>query len=226
MSTLLAEDLLLLLLDDEKGTTGALWVDVRVPLAGAVLAELAIEGAVRVDAATSIWRAAIVRPVEGAAPTDPVLAKALATVAEKPRSAQSLLPRLGAGLRDELAARLTAAGILERHDDRVLGLFPRTRWPALQSTDEAHARERIGRALQEGAAPDERTAALIALLAAIGKVPQVLGLRGGEARAATKRARTIAEGDWAARAVRDAVRAAAAAVTTTAAVASTTTTIT
>jgi hypothetical protein len=219
MPTLLAEDLLLLLLDDERGTTTALWVDVRVPLAGALLAELALREDVIVEQATSIWRAALVRPTPGAAAEDPVLARALEIVAAKPRSAQALLPRLGEGLRDELAARLAAAGILERHDDRVLGIFPRTRWPAVRSTHEAEVRAQVSRALQEGATPDARTAALVALLSAIEKVPQVLGLRGREGRAAARRASALAEGNWASKAVRDAVRAALSAATTTTAAA-------
>jgi hypothetical protein len=49
VETLIAEDLLLLLLDDEKGTTPGMWVDVRVPLGAAVLAELALEGAVELE---------------------------------------------------------------------------------------------------------------------------------------------------------------------------------
>ena len=170
-TTLIAEDLLLLLLDDERGTAPALWVDLRIALAGAVLAE-------------------------------------------KPRSASDLLHRIAKGLEPQLGDRLVAAGVLERHDERVLGLFPRTRWPALQTERESALRDRIRQVLIDGAEPDPRTAALIAVLAAVERVPATLGLRGTEGRAAASLAAALGEGDWAAGAVREAVRATIVAVTT------------
>jgi hypothetical protein len=221
MATLLAEDLLLLLLDDEKGTTPGLWVDARVPLGAAVLAELALVGDVELAPATSRWRTPKVRAT-GAGTDESVLAAALEIVEEKPRTAVDLAGRVGDGLKDRLAARLAAQGLLERHDDRVLGLFPRTRWPATAATHEAGVVARIRSVVVDGAAPDERTAALIGLLAALDRLAPVLGLRGAEARAAKRRAKEVSEGDWAVKAVRDAVDAAVTAVTTGATVAATT----
>ena len=63
-------------------------------------------------------------------PTDPVLAEALATVAEKDRTARTLVTRIGKGLDDRLAAGLAERRILERRDGKRLGLLPRTTWPA------------------------------------------------------------------------------------------------
>ena len=119
--TLIAEDLLLLLLDDESGKpqTSAL----AVALGGAVLVELALAEAVAVEEKTTVWRSAKVRPVPGAATSDPVLADALATVGEKERSAQDLVTRLGKHLDEVLCTRLADRGILERRDDKVMGLF-------------------------------------------------------------------------------------------------------
>ena len=222
MATLLAEDLLLLLLDDVKGTTAGLTIDVRVPLGAAVLAELALDGAVEVDQEGGRWRTPRIRAT-GRPVADEVLAAALRTVGEKPRTAVDLAGRIGAGLKEHLAERLAAEGVLERRDDRVLGLFPRTRWPALASTREAEVRERLRAGVIGGAAPDPRTAALIGILRALQRLAPTLGLKGAEARAANRRASQLAEGDWAAKAVRDAVAAAIVAVTTTATVAATTT---
>ena len=53
-----------------------------------------------------------------------MLERAHATIGEKERSAQDLVDRLGKGLDDELAERLVRKGILERREERVLGLFP------------------------------------------------------------------------------------------------------
>ena len=223
MSMTIAEDLLLLLLDDEKGTTPGMWVDVRVPLGAAVLAELAIDGAVELEPRTSVWRGRTVRAADGAVDDD-VLAAALRTVQEKPRTATDLAGRLGDGLKDRLGQRLADQGILERQDERVLGLFPRTRWPALASAHEAELRTRLAAVVVQGAAPDERTAALVGILLALDRLGPTLGLKGAEARDAKRRAKALAEGDWAAKAVREAVQASISAVTTVMTTATTVTT--
>jgi hypothetical protein len=212
MAHLLAEDLLLLLLDDERGTVRGVTIDLRVPLGAAVLAELALEGAVRIDEPASRWHAARVEAT-GVSPSDPVLADALAIVAEKPRTVADLANRAGKGLRDRLARRLADQGILERHDDTVLGLFPRTRWPAADAAHETEVRATLRGVLLDERVPDARTAVLAGVLGALDRIPAVLGLHGADARFAKRRAKEIADGDWASKAVRDAVRSAAAATT-------------
>ncbi|GAA2749209.1 GOLPH3/VPS74 family protein [Amnibacterium kyonggiense] len=224
MAALLAEDLLLLLLDDESGTTKGLTIDARVPLGAAVLAELAIAGAVELEPATSRWRRPTVRGTEVALEDD-VLADARRLVDERPRTADDLAARIGTGLKDRLADRLAAHGVLDRQDDRVLGLFPRTRWPARSFTEEAAVRARLRDVVVLGAAPDERTAALAGILQALGRLAPTLGLRGAEAREAKRRVAALAEGDWASKVVRDAVQAAIVAASTAATTAATVTAI-
>lgn len=223
---LLAEDLLLLLLDDVRGSTPPVAVDEA--LGGAVLTELALTGAVVVRPGGGWGRSARVVPAGAPAPADPVLAGALARVGERPRTARELVGLLGRGLRPALSERLAARGLLRREDDRVLGLFPRTRWPAADVRYEAGVRARLADVLVRGLAPDPRTVALVALLAAVDQVPAVVddaGVGRGELR---RRAQHLAQGEWAARAVREAVDAATAATvaavvaSTTAATASTT----
>jgi len=207
---LIAEDLLLLLLDDASGRPQT--SQLELALGGGVLVELALDGAVEV-AETSVWRSSKVRPVPGAAPEDPVLRAGLAVVAEKERSAQDLVQRLGKGLADTLAGRLVERGILERRDDKVLGLFSRTRWPARDSSHEERVRHALTAVLVAGSHPDPRTGALVALLHAVDRSHQSVpheGLRAGEVK---RRAKEVAEGDWAAKAVKDAVAAATAATT-------------
>jgi hypothetical protein len=210
--TLIAEDLLLLLLDDAKGTVST-WGKTDAVLGGAVLAELAVDGLVTVDEHTSIWRTDKVRASEPVpADLDPVLAEALARIAEKDRSARDVVTRIGKGLERRLATGLAERGVLERREGRVLGLFPRTTWPAADLTHEAEVRRTITACLVDGAQPDERTGALIALLAAIDQAhTAVVPGTGLKKRELGKRAKQIAEGQWAAKAVKDAVDAAAAA---------------
>ncbi len=209
--TLIAEDLLLLLLDDRRGTPASQHTDLC--LGGAVLAELALLEAVTVSGRSGMWRTAKVRVVPGAVAEDEVLRDALALVAEKERSAQDLVRRLGKGLRERLGDRLVARGILERRDERVLGLFPRTRWPEVDSTHEEQVRRRLAATLCAGAQPDERTGTLVALLSAVDRAHRSVDHEGLSAREVRRRAKQVAEGDWAAGAVRDAVQAATAATT-------------
>ena len=211
---LIPEDLLLLLLDDESGRLRhGTYLDTAV--GGALLAELALAQHVEVVKGSGVWARAKVVPTGSGEPEDDVLAEALATVRHKERSAQDLVGRLGRGRRAQLLDRLEQRGILRREDDRVLGLFPRKRWPAVDSSHEDDVRRQLGDAVVRGATPTERTAALVALLSAMGVAHQVVdreGLSGGEVR---KRAKAIAEGDWAAKAVKDAIAAVQAAIAAT-----------
>lgn len=220
MQTLIAEDLLLLLLDDTKGTLAAS-DKVQPLLGGALLLELALAGRVEVTEGTSRWASAKVA-VTGPPLGEPLLDEAMARVAEKPRSAQDLVGRLGKGTRERLLDRLVARGLVERRDGKVLGLFPHTTWPARDARHEESVRALLQGALVHGLTPDARTSALIALLAAIDHAHKVVDRGDLPARTVKARAREVADGAWAAQAVKDAVMAAqaavAAAVTTSVAV--------
>ncbi|GAB3659016.1 hypothetical protein GCM10027596_16030 [Nocardioides korecus] len=212
METLIAEDLLLVLLEDESGKLRhATFLDAGI--GGALLVELALAGQVEVRERSGFWSRATVVPVPGApAATDPVLADALAVIGERPRPAQDLVTRLGRRRREPLLERLAGRGILRRKDDTVMGLFTRTRWPMVDRHHEDEVRRALADALVRGVDPDPRTSALVSLLSALDLAAKVVdheGLPSGQVR---KRARAIGEGDWAARGVRDAVAAAQAAV--------------
>jgi hypothetical protein len=212
---LLAEELLLLALDDRTGriTVG----EIDKGLAGAVLLELALLDRVRVAGKGETVRAGRLVLQPGPALEHPVLAGGLATVeGREGRKPEQVIDALGKGLRDRLADGLVDAGVLRREKHRVLGVFPARRLPAQDVAHEATVREQI-RAALDGATPGERTAALIALLSALNAVTTVFDVP--DKRAARRRAREIAEGQWAAAAVRKAVEAVYAA--TTAAVAAT-----
>ncbi|MFC6288278.1 GPP34 family phosphoprotein [Nocardioides sp. GCM10027113] len=202
---LIAEDLMLLLLRDDKGTLDASYP--QPTLGGALLEELAVTGAVRLEK-KSVWRSGKVLGVPGASVDDPVLRAALATVAEKERTAEDLVNRLGKDLRDVLAERLVTRGDLREERTRVLGLFPRKRWPAADTTRETEVRRDLTAALVHGVTPAPRTEALAALLHALDKPHKVVDRQGLPAREVRRRAKGLAEGHWAAKAVRDAIASA------------------
>jgi hypothetical protein len=205
---LLAEELLLLALDRRTGK-------VMVPnldkgLAGAVLIELALLERVRVAERGEDIRAGRLVFVSGRqAPAHPVLATGLDVLAAREgRKPVHVLDALAKGLRERLTDGLVEAGVLRREWHKVLGLFPTARLRAQDAAHDRTVRKRIWEAL-DGATPDERTAALIALLSALNAVTTVVDV--ADRRAAKRRAKQIAEGQWAATAVRKAVEAAYAA---------------
>ena len=209
--SLIAEDLLLLLLDDESGKVSA-FDNVGLALGCAVLAELAILGVVEVDERTSRFRSPKVR-VTGPAPEDRVLADALDVVAEKERPAQTLVERLGRGLVQSLGDRMAERGILERRESKVLGLLPRTRWPAADTSHELEVRQALTSVLVRGTTPDPRTGALVAILVATDRAHKVVDRDGMSRRDVKARAKEVADGAWAATAVRHAIQATGVAVT-------------
>jgi hypothetical protein len=211
--TLIAEDLLLLLLDDDSGK--AQTSQLETVLGGAVLVELALARAVTVgnEAKPTLFRQAKVWAEPEVHVEDAVLADALRTVGEKERSAQDLVVKLGKGMTTTLCGRLAERGVLERRDDKLFGLIPRTRWPARDSSHEEDVRRALTDVLVAGVEPEPRVGALVALLYAVDRAHKTVpheGLTNGEVR---KRAKQVAEGQWAAVAVKNAVAAVTAATT-------------
>ena len=215
---ILAEDLLLLLLDDDSGKmTNSTFLDIGI--GGALLIDLALAGAVELTAKQKFRQQKVV-PSDpsttgnqtGGTTLSPMLAEALVEVSEKERSATSLIARLGKHRRGALLDRLEADGILRREHDKVLGLFSRTRWPAQDIEHETEVRRKISQALHAGHTADKRTAGLISLISAMGLISKVIDIEGLSRRDLNKRAKAIADGDWASKAVRDAVAATQAAM--------------
>lgn len=206
--TLIAEDLLLLLLDDGSGAL-VQQSYVKEALAGALLADLAVADAVEMEERTVLGFGAQphVVPAKGGTVDDPLLVDALAVVAQKPRTAQALLGPLGKDLRELLGDRLVERGVLRREEGKVLGLFPRTTWPTLDSAHEDEVRRTVRAVLIDGTEPDERTASLVGLLHAIDRAHKTVDAKGAAARDVKKRAKAVAEGEVASAAVRRAVEA-------------------
>ena len=93
----------------------------------------------------------------------------------------------------------------------MLGFIPRTTWPAGNTSAEDDVRARLRGALVDGTTPTERTVALIALLQVTGLLTKVLP--GADKKLVKARAKELTEGDWAAKAVKDAIDEVAAATT-------------
>lgn len=211
MSMLLAEDLLLLLLDDETGKLDTTYLDSA--LGGSMLLELAGAELLEVHKQGKWSQAKVYVLTDGKPPTDSILAESLELVREKERTAQDLVDRLAKGLKGKLLARLGERGIVHHEEGRILGIFPTNRWPAVDSSHEVEVRRQLEAALLQGVTPDERTAALVSLLHATDRAHTVLADNQGVSNRQIKaRAKEIAEGEWASKAVKDAIAAANAAM--------------
>jgi len=213
VDNLIAEDLLLLLLDDESGKiSNSTFASIETAVGGAILVELSLRGAIEVTEKEFFRQPKVVAADEESS-LPPMLADSLGDITEKERTAMALVTRLGKGRKQPLLDRLVDKGMLRCEQDKILGLFPRTRWPAEDSSHEAEIRRKITQALIAGNTVDERTAALISLLSALGLVSNVVKVDALSGREVRKQAKAIADGNWASKAVRDAVIASQAAVT-------------
>jgi hypothetical protein len=209
-AVLIAEEFLLLALDDESGRKRMSAETLEPALGGAMVAELALCERIGVTPPDAGRRKRGRVTVTSTAPTDdPELDRVLdVLVAREGDRVKDLISplrtkRITKGMSDRLLARLAAAGVLGRERRRALGLFPITRWLPRDPGPEEEVRGRLQSALVGGATPTERTAALIALLLATGRLRKVV--RGQDRKALRARATELAAGDWAAKAVKDAI---------------------
>jgi hypothetical protein len=210
---LIAEDLLLLLYDDETGKpiTGSPGLDYA--LAGAVLIELTLDGKLDITGKADGVKPGRLKVLDATPTGDPILDERMAFVAAKAgKRPKDQIGKLSKRLRDQVLTKLANRGVLQADRGKMLGLFPVTRWPARDARHEAEVRSKLESVLKVGTTPDEHTGALIALLSALNVVPKVV-TDAVDKKALKRRAKEIAESDWAADAVKKAVAEMQAAVT-------------
>lgn len=210
---LLAEDLLLLLTDDDSGRLVVSGEQADVALGGARLIELTLLGRVDVTGEGEGRKGRLVVR-DRARLEDPVLDDALGIcVAHEGTKPQSVVGPLGKRLRPHLYDRLVDQGVLRAEHGKVLGIFPTRSWPAADAAHERQVRAALEQALLTTLPPEPRTAALVSLLLALRTVHKVVPPKQHalSRRDLDRRAKEIADGDWGSAAVRKAVDAMAAA---------------
>ena len=205
---LLAEDLLLLITDDASGRLAAAGSQVDAGLGGANLVELTLLGKVDITGEQDQGKPGRIIVRDPAPPEDDVLDAALETLAARQGSKPSaVIGPLGKNLRPVLYERLAAAGVLRAERGRALGIFPTRTWPTQDPGHEAEVRQLVTQALVQPGEPDERTAALIALLHALRCEHKVVDPKAYQLSRRQLRARAaeVAQGNWASEAVRKAI---------------------
>ena len=164
---LLAEDLLLLLTDDDTGRLLVSGSEADVALGGAQLIELTLEGRVDLtgDGEGRQGRLVVRNATRFSGPRlDQALDLGASREGKKP---DAVVGPLGKKLRDRLYSRLVEQGVLRSERGAVLGIFPTQKWPAADAAHERQLRAGLEQALLTGLRPPERVAALVSLLRAL-----------------------------------------------------------
>ena len=162
------EEILLLLLDDEKGAF------VKVPkervacaLVGAVLMDLAFASRIDTDPKKLV--------VNDAAPTgNPILDPTLSRLAAHSYGSNTrtwirvLSVEDAEGIRERALESLVARGVLERREEKVLWVLRSRRYPKIDGKAEKEVKLRIDEVLFSDEIPSPRDVALIGLVDACG----------------------------------------------------------
>ncbi|WP_228989769.1 GPP34 family phosphoprotein [Streptomyces sp. DH8] len=198
----LPEELLLLALDTERGKPLCSRAYLRYGVAGAVLAELELQGRIREERGR-------VRVVDPLGPAHPLLASLLGTLgapAKKNRFLSHTSPTVwirqyGRNTEESHLEHLVARGLLRRETRRFLGVFPYQRHFPGDPDLTGAARWRFGQAEARNF-PDRRSRALAGLAAAAGLAETLTA----EGREGISVMRILCRSHWIASAVHTNVR--------------------
>ncbi|MEU5421384.1 GPP34 family phosphoprotein [Streptomyces sp. NPDC020667] len=210
MATTLAEEIVLLSLDDETGVPGqrqeAGWA-----VAGGILLELVLTGRASVEGK---YLKLTDRTPTGERLLDDRMAMLDTWLRgrEKGSVTEWLTKDQGKAGRAAVES-LCARGVVVEQQHKALGLFPTRRYLAADGAPKSELRQRLRAVVLDGAAPDERTAGLIALLHAA-KLHR-LAFPGLPRKQVAARMAEVAAGQWVGESVRAAIRDMEAAVVTT-----------
>lgn len=168
----LAEELLLLALEDESGRINqAASTTLPFGLAGAMLMDLTLRERLGMEGDRVV--------VLDASPTgDGVLDSALWEIEadEKSRKAQHWVRKLGGWRpKDRVTEQLLERGVLRLQEDYVLWLIPYNRHLPMDTSAELELRARLRDIVINGRTPDARSAALLSLIKSCNLVEDVFG---------------------------------------------------
>ncbi|MET9515464.1 GPP34 family phosphoprotein [Streptomyces sp. NPDC002994] len=201
MAITLAEEIMLLSLDDESGSAkqrqAAGWA-----VSGGILLELVLAG--RVSVADKYLELTDTKPTgEQLLDSRTALIETWLRGRKKRRVTEWLAKdqtkAVGAALES-----LCERGVVGEEKRKTLGVFPIRRYPEADGAVEAELRERLRAVVLGGAEPDTRTAGLIALIHSA-KLHR-LAFPDSPRKQVTTRMAEVAAGQWAAESVRAAIR--------------------
>ncbi len=209
----LAEDLLLLCLNDEKGSvvsSGSMALPYG--LAGAIIMDLSLMKRIEMDGKNVVLS-------DASLTGDEILDEAIGNIGSSPKSRpiQHWVARpgkLAVKVKERLLERLVQKGILKKEEHHFLWLIPYNRFPEKDSQPEQETRQRLRDVLLGGAEPAERTALQLCLVHGCGLVGEVFPCEDRKGRKEMKaKLKNFAESDLVAKAISDQVAAVMAVVT-------------
>ena len=160
-----AEEIILLLLDDDGRFGGVPDWSINHALAGGVLMDLALENRIDTDLSSLI----LLDPAPvGDSLLDPTLSDIAAGEARDARYWVEHTAARADEIRDEALSRLVAAGILERRTSKTLWVFASTRYLAVDERVEREVKRRVMEVLFSDEIPDPRDVVIICLADACG----------------------------------------------------------
>ncbi len=187
-----AEELILLSLDDKKGTFLPLsLMSFESALAGAILMERALDNKIDTDLEHLIL-------IDDSKTGDPVYDDIIQMIKQYPDSKNALywvkeIRNKYSNLREVLTQRLVNNGILEEKKKKILGLFPQTRYPILNDTEELTVKNRIRKIVLSDEIPEPRDIVIISLIKSCGLVEQIFSAQ--EIKKASERIYQISKMD-------------------------------
>ncbi len=172
----LAEELILLALDDERGTLNPLpMFSLDVALGAAILMELMLHG--RTDSDTDKVFVLSPEPT-GDGLLDSALSQIVAeTEAHSTGAWISRLGAVGSDLSNRVIARLVERGVLRSEEKRLLWVFKTRVYPPASGIEEREVKARVMALLYSDDLPESRDALLIGLLRSTAMFRLILGDR-------------------------------------------------
>ena len=202
----LHEEILLLALRDDKGTiaSGTMY---QYAIGGAVLAELLLDGRVRVE---TVKKRPMVTLVDPTPIGDPIIGECLEKVrtSKKRAVAQTWVSRFASlkNLKHRVAEGLCDRGILREEDAKILLVFTRKTYPELNPAPERALVERLRQAIfTDTDAITPRTVVLVSLANSAGVLKAVFDKK--ELKARKDRIEKIVNGEIAGKATQEAIQA-------------------
>ena len=198
----LAEEVILLLLNDDGKFAKVSNLSLDYALAGGVLMDLALENRIDTDLEKLVL-------VDATPVGDSQLDQTLADIAaEEERDARFWVERTAGradAIREDALSRLITLGILESQDDRFLWVFRSRRYPAIDGKAEREVKLRIMEVLFSDEIPHPRDVVIICLADACGIFKELLSKRElGQASARIAQVRQLdLIGQATSRAIRD-----------------------
>ncbi|MFY9337446.1 MAG: GPP34 family phosphoprotein [Mycobacterium sp.] len=194
----IAEDLLLLLLDNADAQPRLDRSKLERALAAALILDLALDCRVRPALPDEPAPAGHLVALSGPVPMDPTVRPALALLQRQPISPAAAIARIRKHAEDDVLDQLLRTGQI--HQIQLTAHRLRRnhyRWPAKNRGRVAVARSELLGALFEQRRPQPATAAVISVLYGVDGLDSVLTLNDAGVQAAATRADEIAAGGWA-----------------------------